>query len=239
MEKTRRFHKPSDLVCRAAKEKSKVRTMAGHAAVTGKRSSNLGYFFEIMEPGCFKDALADPDLECYSLFNHDESLLLGATANGELRMEEDKDGLYQETDLKGDTTDSANMIAHLDAGRITKMSFAFTIAPDGQEWDEDKDGLLIRTVTRVQRLYDVSPVTYPAYPQTDIGIRSAQEYNEIMGLLVRAENGLKLNREGLLAIKDFSARLEKIVNGVEPEAAKPEPKGVTVDSLRRRFHNLR
>lgn len=240
MRVTRSLHRSPDLELRAGRgDKGKI--MAGHAAVFNQRSCNLGWFFEIMEPGCFADALVDPELECYSLFNHEESRVLGVTTNGSVRLSEDKQGLYQETDLLGDTTDSTNMIAHLESKRISKMSFAFTIAPDGEQWDEDKDRLLIRTVTRVQRLFDVSPVTYPAYAATEVGLRSMpgmdeHTVNEIMGLLVRAENNFSMDKTGLATLKDFRARLEKLAILEEEAPEDPQYKGLTVTELRQRFY---
>lgn len=241
--RTRSLHRSPDLKLRAAKGESKVRVMEGHAAVFGVRSCNLGWFFEIIERGAFTEALKDPDMECYSLFNHEESRVLGVNTNGSLRMEEDKIGLYQETDLLGDTTDSSNMIAHLDAQRISKMSFAFTIAPDGQQWDEDKDGLLISTVTRAQRLYDVSPVTYPAYAATEVGLRSvpgmtATNINNMMAIMTRAENGLAVDKDQLAQLKAVRAEVEKLITRAEEKAEKPDPVGASIDELQKRFYRL-
>ena len=55
------------------------------------------------------------------------------------------------------------------------MSFAFSIGKDGQEWKRVGEGPWERTITKVSRLYDVSVVTFPAYPQTDAAVRALQE----------------------------------------------------------------
>ena len=53
----------------------------------------------------------------------------------------------------------------MDRGDITQSSFAFTVQDD--EWETDDNGNNIRTIKKIDRLYDVSPVTYPAYPNVD------------------------------------------------------------------------
>jgi HK97 family phage prohead protease len=62
-------------------------------------------------------------------------------------------------------------------GDIREMSFGFTVGEDGQEWTRDPDGSgnWTRTITKIERLYDVSPVTYPAYPETDCAFRSLEK----------------------------------------------------------------
>ena len=60
-------------------------------------------------------------------------------------------------------------------GDITQMSFGFTVRPGGQDWAKDDEGRYIRTLKKL-RLYDVSPVTFPAYPQTDVAVRALGEF---------------------------------------------------------------
>jgi phage head maturation protease len=55
------------------------------------------------------------------------------------------------------------------------MSFAFRIRPNGEDWAKNDDGVWVRSVKRV-RLYDVSVVTYPAYTQTDVAMRSLDAF---------------------------------------------------------------
>ncbi|QXE85979.1 HK97 family phage prohead protease [Geomonas nitrogeniifigens] len=144
----------------------------GHAALFNSPSELLcGCFREIILPGAFTDALATSDVR--ALFNHDPNMILGRTAAGTLRLKEDETGLAIEIDPP-DTTCGRDLQISMKRGDVNQMSFGFTIAEDGDEWTRDPDGTgnWTRTISKVERLYDVSPVTYPAYPETDCAVRS-------------------------------------------------------------------
>lgn len=221
-----------------------TRIMFGHASVYNKRSKPIyGWFEEIMRPGCFDNALRSNEVTC-SFWQHDERYLLATTVNQSLRMQSDNRGLYQETDLLGDTTDSRNMIAHLDAKRINAMSFAFRATRDGEKWSV-VDKVEIREVFEVERLKDVSPVTFPAYDGTDLGIRADAggilNWERFARLMLRAEHHLTMSKSDLDDLKEFRAVLEKI----EQEVARNQEKGqetkpvlITAAEARSKFSNL-
>ena len=72
----------------------------------------------------------------------------------------------------------------LKRGDVDQSSFSFTVGKDGQEWTETRDGdgptIFTRTIKKVSRLYDVSPVTYPAYPDATVALRSLEEFRKEM-----------------------------------------------------------
>jgi HK97 family phage prohead protease len=146
----------------------------GHGSVFNKLSENLGGFREIIEEGAFDDVLED---DTVGLFNHDMSLLLGRTTAGTMRQGVDKNGLWYEIDPP-DNDIGRRVLSYLERGEVTQSSFGFTIARGGETWNEDEDGRLIRTITKVGRLYDQSPVTFPAYPDTDVALRSLAALQE-------------------------------------------------------------
>ena len=57
-------------------------------------------------------------------------------------------------------------------GDIDQSSFGFTV--DTDKWEE-RDNILVRTISKVRQLFDVSPVTYPAYPDATVALRSLNE----------------------------------------------------------------
>lgn len=163
---------PTTFEVRAAGDSYEV---VGHGAVFNSLSENLGGFREKIEPGAFAKVL-DKDPDVRALFNHDPNLVLARTTvsegPGSLSVAEDDTGLaYSFTPTP--TTYAADLRANLDAKVVNQSSFAFRVARGGDTWDEDEEsGLLIRTITEFSGLYDVSPVTYPAYPAADSGLAS-------------------------------------------------------------------
>ena len=89
----------------------------------------------------------------------------------------------------------------MERGDITQMSFGFSVRPGGQDWAKDDNGRTIRTLKKV-RLYDVSPVTYPAYPQTDVAVREMRSFlqgnAQAQNMRVRMEKRLALASRVLL-----------------------------------------
>jgi len=156
-----------------------VKRISGYAAVFDKWSEDLGWFREKIAPGAFADALKKSDT--VALFNHDSNLVLGRTSNGTLRLKEDEVGLHMEVDLP-DTQAASDLYKLVERGDIKQQSFGFIV--EENEWRYGKNGELDeRTITRVSDLFDVSPVTYPAYPDTSVAKRSfdIQKSNEIVG----------------------------------------------------------
>jgi HK97 family phage prohead protease len=153
-----------------AKEDGSFR-FGGLAAVFDELSQNLGGFRERIDRGAFRKVLkTDPDVR--ALFNHDPSRLLARTTNNTLRLKEVPKGLEYDADA-APTTYAADLRILLDRGDVDQSSFAFRIAPGGDSWDEDPEtGGLIRTIHEFGELFDVSPVTDPAYTQTTSGLRS-------------------------------------------------------------------
>lgn len=157
----------SEVEIREADEGFSVR---GHAAVFDQLSDNLGGFREKIARGAFKRVL---DNDVRFLVNHNPDLLLARTTNGTLRLKEDPTGLQIEADLAA-TSVGNDLRILLDRGDMDQMSFAFSMQGGSDTWDEDDEGDLIRTINRFGGLFDVSAVTYPAYPQTDIQASSVR-----------------------------------------------------------------
>ena len=140
----------------------------GHAAVFSQLSEDLGGFRERIAPGSFREAIKKDDVR--ALFNHDSNLVLGRNAAGTLRLSEDAQGLLADIDLP-DTSAARDLVVSMKRGDITQMSFGFMVRPNGENWGKDAEGRYVRTLTKV-RLFDVSVVTFPACPQTDVAVRS-------------------------------------------------------------------
>lgn len=159
-----------DVECREAGNGEDF-TLTGYAAVFDSWSEDLhtfaGTFRERIASGAFTDALkAKPDVRL--LFNHD-GMTLARTRSGTLELSEDDKGLRVWARL-APTQTARDLRMAMQRGDIDQMSFAFTIAEDS--WHEDHDTEEVeRTIVRVDELFDVSVVSFPAYPDTTAAIR--------------------------------------------------------------------
>lgn len=168
----------STLELRAA-EGSEKEVITGYALKFNRWSSVLGgWFKEIIDPR----ALDQADMtNVVALFNHDESRVLARTGIN-LKLNVDDIGLRFEFAPNG-TTYAKDLLENIRSGIITQCSFAFTIPNerDAEEWTDGDEGIMERRIKRFAKIYDVSAVTTPAYPDTDVvvGARSKELANSI------------------------------------------------------------
>ena len=145
--------------------------IGGIAAVINS-VTDLGYFEEVIERGAFDNALnKEYDIRC--LFNHEAELILGRTKANTCNVFVNGDGNLEYTwipDYENPT--HMSVVRSIMRGDITQSSFAFTIKE--QKWSEStKYGTMgKRTIKVIDELFDVSPVTYPAYADTEADARS-------------------------------------------------------------------
>jgi len=143
--------------------------LSGYAAKFGVLSENLGGFREKIAPGAFADSIRTADVRL--LINH-EGLPLARTKSGTLKLSEDHAGLRFHAELDGSDPDVARIVPKMQRGDLNQMSFGFYTKRES--WNRDDPKNAVRTLLEVE-LFDVSLVTFPAYPQTGAGIRSPQE----------------------------------------------------------------
>lgn len=145
-----------------------TRTIRGHAIVFDRLSENLGGFREKIAPSAVDRTLKD-GVDLRALVDHDSSKILGRMSAGTLRVEKDAQGLRIEIDPP-DTSFGHDIVESIRRHDVGEMSFAFRVMPDGVEWDFQVDPP-VRTVTDML-VREVSAVTFPAFPQTDVALRS-------------------------------------------------------------------
>ena len=125
-------------------------------------------YVEIIDPDAFRDAdMSDIIMQ----FDH-QGKVYARMSNHTLIVEPDQHGLFVAADL-GKTTNSRMMWEDIDAGLVTRMSWGFTIAPDGISYvDDESQHRTTATITKVTKIFDVSAVSLPADPNTEISARS-------------------------------------------------------------------
>jgi len=132
----------------------------GYAYKFGVKSQDLGGFRERVAPGAGAESARVDDVR--ALVDHESRLVLGRTRSGTLMLSEDSTGLHYEVIADRRQSYVKDLVIALERGDITQSSFAFKVNPGGDSWTLDEDEMPLRTLTSI-RLYDVSPVTYPAY----------------------------------------------------------------------------
>lgn len=195
----RRFYK-SEL----RKPEVDSRSVEGYAAVFNSDSEIFwGSWVERIAPGAFDDVLKD---DAVALFNHDPNFILAR--NGvNMTIEQDGKGLKYRFDAPN-TTVGNDLLENLRNGNIYQSSFAFTVKEEKWTNPGDKEKYAIRTIMKLERLYDVAPVTYPAYPDTTVGQRSFETVNKEL-TKVKTEEELRLIKR-----KQMEHEIFKIKNSI-------------------------
>jgi HK97 family phage prohead protease len=169
----------------------------GHAAVFNSRTTigdplRWGWYEELAT-SCFDKTLNEGDARF--LVDHDTSLLVARVSAGDLRLKTDDIGLDVDSDLDTELSYVRDLVRNLEKRRITGMSFGFYVVRDtwtSEEIEVEIDGKTqtfsvdVRRIDEV-RLLEVSAVTFPAYEDTDAGLRAdvANEIRTARGLAPR------------------------------------------------------
>jgi uncharacterized protein len=150
-----------------------TRVIGGYAAVfydpanPGTEYNLWDNVFERISPTAFNRAIAEGQ-DVVGCFNHDDGVLLGRTTNGTVRLQVDAVGLRYEIDVNEQDPEAVSVAAKIERGDLRGSSFAFIAK--GSTYTES-DMFVIREITDCD-LYDVCPVTTPAYDATSTTIRS-------------------------------------------------------------------
>lgn len=194
--------------------------MFGHGAtfdVMTRIDDWFGSYMEKVAPGAFAKTLAD-GADVRALLNHDPNYVLGRTKSGTLSLKEDDIGLAYEVNPP-DTQWARDLQVSMRRGDITGSSFGFRVVKDkwtmvlDPDGDQKNDMMDCRTLLECQ-LFDVSPVTYPAYAESESGIRSAfasagLDFDTLARFLYRSKNELPLAAHDLTAVRALAAYLSR------------------------------
>ena len=149
------------------------RKISGYAMLFNSQSEDLG-FYEIIEPSAI-DIETIKRSDIFAKFNHQDYIILARCKYGEgsLKLSIDDNGLFYEFEapknIYGDM-----LLEHIRRNEITSSSCAFTVATNGDKWVK-KDGTMYRTISKIDYLFDVSPVFQPAYSQTSCTMRNFEK----------------------------------------------------------------
>lgn len=135
------------------------------------RSEGIDYS-ERIEPTAFDDA----DLSDVVFRVDHTGPVYARTSAGSVELWHDDHGLGQRTDL-GRTQRAKDVFYDIAAGNYPKMSFAFTVADDGDYYDKATH---TRVITRIAKVFDVSPVSFPANPGTELSVSTRDYFDGVI-----------------------------------------------------------
>jgi HK97 family phage prohead protease len=154
---------------------SNSRTVYGYAMLYDTPTVLWEYedtqYVEVIERGAATEALKSSDIR--ALFNHNPNYILARTSSNTLTVREDEKGLYFEFEAP-ETSTGNDLLVSIQRGDISQASFAFDISERSILREQKTEGKEVVTITikKMKELYDVSPVTYPAYKDTEVSMRS-------------------------------------------------------------------
>lgn len=155
-----------------AAEQDGQKYIEGYFAVFGSVYELWPGATESVDPRAFDDTLGG---DIRALINHDTTLVLGRTKAGTLELKVDSRGLWGRIRVNQADGDALNLYSRIERGDVDQCSFGFEILEEETEWRDD--GSVHWTIKRV-KLYEVSPVTFPAYEDTSVSARR-RDYDEI------------------------------------------------------------
>lgn len=164
--KTMVEHRAFDLEIREASNDDNGMVLRGYAAVFDQPTSIGGYFREVIKPGAFTKTLAESK-GIKALRNHNTDIVLASVSGGTLTLSEDGSGLLSEMRLDPENSDHRNTYLAVKRGDVDKMSFAFSPVKEAWVTDDQDPNNDLRELLEV-KLYEVSPVAFPAYAGTSV-----------------------------------------------------------------------
>lgn len=148
----------------------------GYFAVFGREYAEAPKKIEQIEKGAFARSIAENDIR--ALVNHDSTLVLGRNKSNTLELREDDTGLFGRIYINPNDVDAMNLHSRVERGDVSQASFGFFIREKKTEMLED--GTIKWTILDAD-LLEVSPCTFPAYPDTALAART--EHDESVELI--------------------------------------------------------
>lgn len=147
--------------------------ISGLGIVFNSWSHDLGGFIEIIEPDAVKE-INWTGVVC--LFNHDHNQILGKSPNT-MTISVEPAGVRYDVVLP-DSPVGSTVKEGVKRKDISGSSFGFVLAAGGDTWEKSESGLWKRRIKKFARIYDLSPVVFPAYPATSVDYKKLQQQSE-------------------------------------------------------------
>lgn len=189
---------------RAEGDEEKTYIVEGYASTFDEYelfNDGIDSFCERIEPTAFNEC----DMSDVVFLIDHAGRVYARTRNGSINVSVDEHGLYNKVDLSRSSS-ARSVFEDIECGNYDRMSFAFTVTEDAIEHDRDNHKYL-RVIKKVGKLFDCSAVSFPANPNTEIGISARSAFDGF----IEAEKTLELEkREREMAIEEALKRFEEV-----------------------------
>lgn len=166
------------------------RKVEGYALVFNTESEDLGFYETISPEAISEETIRKSDVMCLLDHAKDRGILARSRyGKGSLRLSVDEKGLKYEFDAPH-TSLGDELLEMLRRNDINQSSFAFSVATDGDKW-EKRDNKYYRTITKIEKLFDVSPVYTPAYTSTSVGCRNFDDFKKKIEYIEQLEKEIQ------------------------------------------------
>lgn len=189
----------STIQIRSLSDGQESRVVEGYAVRFNEPSADIGFIETILPSAITDETIRKSDI--FARFDHRDDAILARSrfGNGSLMLELRDDGLYYTFEAPH-TQYGEELLEHIRRGEIDSSSFAFSVPADGKgdKWTQ-KDGKFYRTISKIDRLFDIAPCYQPAYPTTSCSTRtqeildSAKELNDKLDSMMREVEELKID----------------------------------------------
>lgn len=183
-------------------DKQQPKTIEGYALLFNSPSKDLGGFVELIDP----KALDNVDLSnVIMLDQHDYSKPLASVKAGTLKLDVDDKGLHFVATLDDSVSYANDAYQNVKSGNVDSMSFRFDVDDGGDEFTQDDQGNVTRTIKQVKDLFEVSTVTLPAYDQANVQV-DKRSYEEFLN----TQKGEKRNMTEKTIIKPENEKVQEV-----------------------------
>lgn len=170
MERERRFVPMAEARVALREEEGGKRFLDGLGIVFNSWSEDLGGFIERILPEAVEGVIEASDIR--GAFNHNPSAILGRVPKT-MALRTTAEGVEYSIDLP-DTAAGRDVAVSVARGDVDGSSFQFTVAEEGDRWEQTEGGILRRTIHRFAQIFEMGPVAFPAYAATVVSARSLE-----------------------------------------------------------------
>ena len=172
---------------RAITDESGAYHIPGKGIVFNQWSRKLGWFKERIDSSALNNANIE-ELKCF--YNHDPNYTLASYRNKTVVLTLSANSFDYDITAPDNQSIRDMVIAPIERGDVTGSSFMFDVAEDGDEWEMGADGIYMRTVHKIEVVYEMGPVSMPAYLQSSTSLVK-RSLDEVIAMTRKTESRYK------------------------------------------------